>query len=124
MPEVNPDAAAKRPKGIIANPNCSTMVLMMAVGPLHHAAGLRQMTATTYQAVSGSGQVGIEVLSHKIDLLGKDREVLVTGGWTDPGKGRSGSTIRDRASEQRSVDVSAAEQHAPARGLGFGLRAG
>jgi aspartate-semialdehyde dehydrogenase len=81
---VNDDAIAVH-QGIIANPNCSTMVLMMAVGPLHHAAGLRQMTATTYQAVSGSGQVGIEVLSHEIDLLGKDREVLVTGGWTDPG---------------------------------------
>jgi aspartate-semialdehyde dehydrogenase len=81
---VNDDAVAAH-EGIIANPNCSTMVLMMAAGPLHDAAGLRRMTATTYQAVSGSGQAGIEVLSHEIDLLGKDREVLVTGGWSDPG---------------------------------------
>lgn len=81
---VNSDAITAH-GGIIANPNCSTMVLMMAAGPLHHAAGLKRMTATTYQAVSGSGQAGIEVLSHEIDLLGKDRELLVGGGWSDPG---------------------------------------
>lgn len=79
------DEAIRAHGGVIANPNCSTMVLMMAAGPLHQAAGLRQMTATTYQAVSGSGQAGVEVLSHEIDLLAKDRERLVTGGWSDPG---------------------------------------
>ena len=79
------DGAVAGHNGIIANPNCTTMVLMMAAGPLHRVAGLRRMTATSYQAVSGSGQAGIEVLSHEIDVLGKDEERLVRGGWSDPG---------------------------------------
>lgn len=81
---VNDEAAADN-RGIIANPNCTTMVLLMAAGPLHRRAGLRRMVATSYQAVSGSGQAGIEVLSHEIDVLGKDEEALVRGGWSDPG---------------------------------------
>ena len=82
--EVN-DAALDSHQGIIANPNCTTMVLMMAAGPLHHAAELRRLVATSYQAVSGSGQAGINVLSHENDVLGKDEDALVRGGWSDPG---------------------------------------
>jgi aspartate-semialdehyde dehydrogenase len=78
------DAAVKGHQGIVANPNCTTMVLMMAAGPLHHAAGLSRMTATSYQSVSGSGQTGIEVLTHELDILSKDREALTQGGWSDP----------------------------------------
>ena len=78
------DEAVKSHQGIVANPNCTTMVVMMAAGPLHRAAGLRQMTATSYQSVSGSGQTGIEVLTHELDILGKDREALTQGGWSDP----------------------------------------
>jgi aspartate-semialdehyde dehydrogenase len=78
------DEAIKSHRGIVANPNCTTMVVMMAAGPLHRAAGLKQMTATSYQSVSGSGQTGIEVLTHEIDILGKDRETLTQGGWSDP----------------------------------------
>jgi aspartate-semialdehyde dehydrogenase len=78
------DEAIKSHQGIVANPNCTTMVIMMAAGPLHRAAGLKQMTATSYQSVSGSGQTGIEVLTHEIDILGKDREALAQGGWSDP----------------------------------------
>jgi aspartate-semialdehyde dehydrogenase len=55
---VNDHAVADRPRGIIANPNCTTMDLMMAAGPLHRAAGLRAMVATSYQSVSGSGNEG------------------------------------------------------------------
>lgn len=80
------DGALAGHQGIVANPNCTTMVLMMAVGPLHRATRLRRLVATSYQAVSGSGQSGIEVLSHEIDVLGKDEEVLVRGGWSDPGE--------------------------------------
>lgn len=78
------DAAIKDHQGIVANPNCTTMVLMMAAGPLHRAAGLNRMTATSYQSVSGSGQTGMEVLTHELDILGKDRETLSQGGWSDP----------------------------------------
>ncbi len=78
------DAVIGDHEGIIANPNCTTMVLLMAAGPLHSAARLRRLTATSYQSVSGSGQTGMEVLSHEIEMLGKDRETLVRGGWSDP----------------------------------------
>ncbi len=78
------DAAIHSHNGIVANPNCTTMVVMMAAGPLHRAAGLKRMTATSYQSVSGSGQTGMEVLTHELDILGKDRESLAQGGWTDP----------------------------------------
>lgn len=79
------DAAFGSHDGIVANPNCTTMVLMMAAGPLHRAAGLRRLVATSYQAVSGSGQSGIGVLSHELDVLGKDVDLLIEGGWSDPG---------------------------------------
>lgn len=78
------DSAIKDHEGIVANPNCTTMVLMMAAGPLHEAAGLNRMTATSYQSVSGSGQTGMDVLTHELDVLGKDRELLAKGGWSDP----------------------------------------
>ena len=82
--EVNDDALFEH-QGIVANPNCTTMVLMMAAGPLHRAAGLSRMVATSYQAVSGSGRGGMDVLSHEVDLLGKDEDALVSGDWSDPG---------------------------------------
>lgn len=72
-------------RGIVSNPNCTTMALMVAVGPLHRAAGLEGMVATSYQSVSGSGQRGIDELSRQVDLLGRDRATLAGGGWTDPG---------------------------------------
>lgn len=81
------DHAIEDHRGIVANPNCTTMVLMMAAAPLHRAAHIRRIVATSYQSVSGSGQTGIEVLSHEIEILGKDREALVDGGWSDPGSG-------------------------------------
>jgi aspartate-semialdehyde dehydrogenase len=81
--EVNDDAIRVH-QGIVANPNCTTMVLMMAAGPLHRAAGIARVTATSYQSVSGSGQTGMDVLTHELDVLGKDRDLLVNGGWSDP----------------------------------------
>jgi aspartate-semialdehyde dehydrogenase len=58
---VNPDAAAGH-KGIVANPNCTTMVAMMALAPIHRAVGLERLVVSTYQAVSGTGQRAIEEL--------------------------------------------------------------
>lgn len=82
--DVNDHAITERPRGIVANPNCTTMALMMAVGPLHSAAGLRSMVATSYQSVSGSGQQGVDELLRQIDLLRGDPEALRTGRWKDP----------------------------------------
>ncbi len=79
------DAAAAHHEGIIANPNCTTMDLMMAAGPLHRAAGLRSMIATSYQSVSGSGQKGMDELIRQVGELGGDLQALVSGGWQDPG---------------------------------------
>jgi len=55
VPEVNPDAAADRPKGIIANPNCSTIQMVVALKPLHDEARLKRVVVATYQAISGAG---------------------------------------------------------------------
>lgn len=82
--EVN-DAAIAGHHGIVANPNCTTMVLMMGAGPLHEVGSIQRLVATSYQAVSGSGQQGIDVLEHEMEVLGKDLDVLVRGGWSDPG---------------------------------------
>jgi len=71
--------------GIIANPNCTTMTLMMAAAPLHRQAGLASVVATSYQSVSGAGQRGIDELVRQNDLLASDRQALAVGGWSDPG---------------------------------------
>lgn len=62
VPEVNAAAAAVRPLGIIANPNCATIQLVIALAALHAAAPLRRVVATTLQSVSGAGQDGIDAL--------------------------------------------------------------
>src|SRR3954470_6310573 len=64
--EVNPAAARNRPKGIIANPNCTTMAAMPVLRPLHDEAGLVALVATTYQAVSGAGLAGVAELDEQI----------------------------------------------------------
>jgi len=81
------DAAARAHRGIIANPNCTTMVLLMAVAPLHRAAGLESMVVASYQSVSGSGQTGIETLSAEVAHFSQDAAALQYGGWADPGHG-------------------------------------
>jgi aspartate-semialdehyde dehydrogenase len=64
--EVNPDAVRDARKGIIANPNCTTMAAMPVLKPLHDAAGLVRLVASTYQAVSGSGGAGVEELDKQV----------------------------------------------------------
>ncbi len=82
---VNDHAAARRPRGIVANPNCTTMDLLMAVGPLHRAAGLTSMIATSYQSVSGSGQKGMAELAEQARFfLAGDLDTLRGGGWEAP----------------------------------------
>ncbi|MEV6786779.1 aspartate-semialdehyde dehydrogenase [Streptomyces sp. NPDC051098] len=64
--EVNPHAIKDRPKGIIANPNCTTMAAMPVLKPLHVEGGLTSLVATTYQAVSGSGVAGVAELDGQV----------------------------------------------------------
>ncbi len=78
--EVNPDALASIPKGIVANPNCTTMAAMPALKPLHDAAGLKRLVASTYQAVSGGGVAGVEVLRDQIVAGAADCDALAGDG--------------------------------------------
>ena len=75
--EVNPEAAQSH-KGIIANPNCTTMVMMLALAPIHREAGLERLILSSYQAVSGTGQKAIE------ELTLQTGEVLAGGKVTPP----------------------------------------
>lgn len=81
------DDDVERHAGIVANPNCTTMVLLMAVKPLHEAAGLHSMVATSYQAVSGSGHRGVTELLTQNTILGADTDAMTLGSWVDPGAG-------------------------------------
>jgi aspartate-semialdehyde dehydrogenase len=85
--DVNDGDAAHRPKGIIANPNCTTMVLMMGLAPLHRAATLTDLIATSYQSVSGSGHKGIATLEAESEHFSADYDALRTGTWTQPPPG-------------------------------------
>jgi aspartate-semialdehyde dehydrogenase len=78
--EVNPEAIADARKGIIANPNCTTMAAMPVLKPLHDEAGLVRLIASTYQAVSGSGVAGVEELATQVEAAGdKARELAYDG---------------------------------------------
>jgi aspartate-semialdehyde dehydrogenase len=78
--EVNPGEIANAGKGIIANPNCTTMAAMPVLKPLHDDAGLVRLVASTYQAVSGSGLAGVEELAEQIAAAGeKARELAYDG---------------------------------------------
>jgi aspartate-semialdehyde dehydrogenase len=78
--EVNPHAIDNRPKGIIANPNCTTMAAMPILKPLDTAAGLLKMIAATYQAVSGGGQAGVDELATQVKAIAEKSEALATDG--------------------------------------------
>jgi aspartate-semialdehyde dehydrogenase len=67
--EVNPQDLTNTPLGIIANPNCTTMIAMPALAPLHAAASLLRLTATTYQAVSGAGRAGVAELADQLSYV-------------------------------------------------------
>lgn len=83
---VNDSDALLRPKGIIANPNCTTMVAMPVLLPLHRAAGLRSMVVSTYQAVSGGGVAAVEELARQIEHAGDPRGLAHHGDAVDMGQ--------------------------------------
>jgi aspartate-semialdehyde dehydrogenase len=80
VPEVNEHALARAPKGIVANPNCTTMIAMPVLKPLHDEAGLRRVVASTYQAVSGAGQKGVAELDDQVRKVGDRAPELTTSG--------------------------------------------
>ncbi len=93
--EVNFDATPRnRPKGIIANPNCTTMAAMPVLKALHDEAGLVRMIASTYQAVSGSGLAGVEELFGQARAVVDDSEQLVHDGSARWSSRRRTSTSR------------------------------
>jgi aspartate-semialdehyde dehydrogenase len=74
--EVNPEAIAEARKGIIANPNCTTMAAMPVLKPLHDEAGLTRLVVSTYQAVSGSGLAGAQELAEQARAAVADEHLL------------------------------------------------
>jgi len=75
VPEVNPAQARNRPKGIISNPNCTTLTMMDALGALHAGWGLNALVVASYQAASGAGQPGVDRLYDELAVLAGDRQV-------------------------------------------------
>lgn len=82
--EVNPHALSVIPKGIVANPNCTTMAAMPVLGPLHRAAGLTRLVASTYQAASGAGVAGIEELAGQVKAGAEGGAALALDGAALP----------------------------------------
>jgi aspartate-semialdehyde dehydrogenase len=78
--EVNPHALASIPKGIVANPNCTTMAAMPVLKPLHDAAGLMGLVVSTYQAVSGGGVAGIRELEDQVRAASENGADLARDG--------------------------------------------
>jgi aspartate-semialdehyde dehydrogenase len=85
--EVNPEAVRRANKGIIANPNCTTMAAMPVLKPLHDEAGLIRLIASTFQAVSGSGLAGVDELDKQIhQVAGRAAELTHSGSALDFGE--------------------------------------
>jgi aspartate-semialdehyde dehydrogenase len=89
VPEVNAHKATERPRGIIANPNCTTLSMMAALGALHREFGLKELVVASYQAVSGAGAPGIDRLYEELSVVagkklgvraGDVREALLSAG--------------------------------------------
>jgi len=78
--EVNPHAVEVRPRGIIANPNCTTMAAMPVLKPLDKEAGLIRFVASTYQAVSGGGQLDVDALSREVQAVAAQSTALAIDG--------------------------------------------
>src|SRR5262249_23847353 len=93
--EVNAHALHELRKGIIANPNCTTMAAMPVLKPLHEAAGLQRMVVSTYQAVSGGGLAGVRELDAQVGNAGANSSTLT----------RDGSSITFEAGKKWSVPI-------------------
>ena len=74
VPEVNPAQVRNRPKGIVSNPNCTTLTMIDALGALHAGWGLKELVVASYQAASGAGKAGMDRLYDEIEVLAGNRE--------------------------------------------------
>ncbi len=106
VPEVNASALTHVPKGIVANPNCTTMVAMPVLAPLHAEAGLRRLVISTYQAVSGAGLAGVEELDAQLAAT-TDAAAALT---------HDGSAVDGRGPEPRSFVAPVAHNVVPMAG--------
>jgi aspartate-semialdehyde dehydrogenase len=79
VPEVNPEQIKNRPKGIISNPNCTTLSMIVAMGALHNQYGLKELVVASYQAASGAGQPGLDILREQIKLVANTNSGDVAG---------------------------------------------
>ena len=73
VPEVNSEQVRNRPRGIISNPNCTTLSMIVAIGALHRTYGVKELVVSSYQAASGAGQEGIDVLRDQMAKAAGDR---------------------------------------------------
>ncbi|MQA93877.1 MAG: aspartate-semialdehyde dehydrogenase [Streptosporangiales bacterium] len=80
VPEVNADQVRNRPRGIISNPNCTTLSMIVAIGALHRAYGLSELVVASYQAASGAGQEGIDTLYAQIAKVAGDTSLGTRAG--------------------------------------------
>jgi aspartate-semialdehyde dehydrogenase len=80
VPEVNAAELDRIPIGIVANPNCTTMICMPVLGPLHAEAGLERLVASTYQATSGAGLAGVRELDEQVRAVGEKAAALTFDG--------------------------------------------
>jgi aspartate-semialdehyde dehydrogenase len=102
--EVNPLAARNRPKGIIANPNCTTMAAMPVLRPLHDEAGLVALIATTYQAVSGAGLAGVSELDEQVKKVAFN-VLPLAGSIVDDGLGETDEEQKLRNESRKILDI-------------------
>jgi aspartate-semialdehyde dehydrogenase len=79
VPEVNPEQIKNRPKGIISNPNCTTLSMIVAMGALHNQYGLKELVVASYQAASGAGQPGLDILREQMNLVAHTNSGDVAG---------------------------------------------
>jgi aspartate-semialdehyde dehydrogenase len=75
VPEINPEQVRNRPRGIIASANCTTLAMIVAIAPLHHEYGLKELVVASYQAVSGAGKAGVDALMDQLQRVSGDRSL-------------------------------------------------
>ncbi len=115
--EVNPEKLAERPLGIVANPNCTTMIAAPILSALHNVAGLESVNATTYQSVSGQGLAGVKEAMHQIEEMKGDALGIIEGVadpalWTAPEvfPGRVGFNVFPFAGEFNELGFGTSEE--------------
>jgi aspartate-semialdehyde dehydrogenase len=108
VPEVNSSALADIAKGIVANPNCTTMVAMPVLAPLHAEAGLRRIVVSTYQAVSGAGLAGVDELDEQVRKVADGAAQLTHDGGSvvDDGSGETDEEQKLRNESRKILGIS------------------